>query len=275
MRSYKLLAAAALCALAAAALSLSAGGAGRRPFRDLEPSSIASATVTLSPPDQTLLLQDLGELTDYLREAIIYEEDNSYPDYAGQAVTFTLFLTDGSQRTVTACSPFLVVDGVGYRTAHAPCEALNAYANRLLQEGDLPVVLEEPPALSVVSDDTAVAGCLGSYHWQRRAEGGAVEALLADSPHPLSCRELVTPLDTWEPTARLRFAQAPDAIVSARCWSGDCWGDPRSESQAADLRGDTLSLKPGGWIYQVEARWEPESGWGGAASYFFYVDLQA
>ena len=93
MRSYKLLAAAALCALAAAALSLSAGGAGRRPFRDLEPSSIASATVTPSPPDQTLLLQDLGELTDYLREAIIYEEDNSYPDYAGQAGTFTLFLT--------------------------------------------------------------------------------------------------------------------------------------------------------------------------------------
>ena len=41
-------------------------------------------------------------------------------------------MTDGTQREIVAFSPFLVIDGVGYRAAHAPCEALNRYANELL-----------------------------------------------------------------------------------------------------------------------------------------------
>ena len=33
-------------------------------------------------------------------------------------------------------NPFLVIDGVGYKTKYEPCEALNHYANRLLEEED-------------------------------------------------------------------------------------------------------------------------------------------
>ena len=31
---------------------------GRKPFKDMEPSEIASATVWLSPPDKTILITD-------------------------------------------------------------------------------------------------------------------------------------------------------------------------------------------------------------------------
>ena len=33
----------------------------------------------------------------YLNEVVIYNKDNSYTEYAGQAVIFTLSLADGSQ----------------------------------------------------------------------------------------------------------------------------------------------------------------------------------
>ncbi len=65
---------------------------------------------------------------------VIYQEDNSYTGYNGQGVTFTLTMSDGTQTQIMAFNPFLVMDGIGYRTKYEPCEALSSYANRLLSE---------------------------------------------------------------------------------------------------------------------------------------------
>ena len=76
---------------------------GRRPFRGLE-------DVRITRPDQ------------------------SYSEYAGQTVLFTVTMADGTAANVTAYNPFLIIDGTGWRTAYAPCEALNRFANELLRE---------------------------------------------------------------------------------------------------------------------------------------------
>lgn len=117
-------------------------GAGTKPYQDLTAADIASATVFLQPPDQTLQVEDTDRLAALLQDVVIYEEDNSYTEYTGQAVTFQLTMSDGTQTDVTAYSPFLIIDGTGYRTEHDPCEALNRYANELLDSGDSAVVLE-------------------------------------------------------------------------------------------------------------------------------------
>ena len=78
-------------------------------------------------------LPETETLAGYLRDVVIYQKDDSYTEYAGQGVIYTLTMTDGTQTTVMAYNPFLVIDGVGYRTKYQPCEALNGYANRLLQ----------------------------------------------------------------------------------------------------------------------------------------------
>ena len=106
--------------------------AGKKPFKDLEASNIISASVRLSPPDKTIQIIDLDELATYLNDVVIYGEDNSYTEYAGQGVIFTIAKADGTQTEVMAYNPFLVIDGIGYKTKYKPCEALNAYANRLL-----------------------------------------------------------------------------------------------------------------------------------------------
>ena len=77
---------------------------------------------------------DIPELTGYLRQIVIYRRDSSHTAYAGQAAVFTLTMADGSQEEIVAYNPFVILNGTGYRTQYAPCEELNRYANRLLEE---------------------------------------------------------------------------------------------------------------------------------------------
>ena len=118
----------------ACVMALSGCSVPKKPFRELTGAEIRSASVRLSPPDLTVLIQDTDRLAELLQDVTLYEADPSYTEYAGQAAAFTLELDDGTQTTVTAFSPFLILDGVGYRTKHGPCEALNRYANDLLAE---------------------------------------------------------------------------------------------------------------------------------------------
>ena len=107
---------------------------GRKPFKNLKSSDIASATVHLEPPNETIVITNVSELTADLNEVVIYNRDQSYHNYVGQAVTFTLTMSDGTQMKVMAYNPFIVIDGTGYKTKYEPCEKLNQYANRLMDE---------------------------------------------------------------------------------------------------------------------------------------------
>ncbi len=271
MKKHSYFLPAACAALAVCGLFLWISSAGTRPFSRLEAADLAAATVRLTPPDKTLLVADPGQLVEYLKDLVIYQRDDSYQEYCGQAVTFSLTMADGSQITVADFNPFLVIDGVGYRTKYEPCEALNNYANKLLNDPTAPVILEDPPALSVVSGDTSAGALLGSYQWQRKAGGDSFEGILSDSPHPLDCGALLSPLDTGEQTALLRFTEAPEEILAVRCWSEAELGRPDAASRPVVLRGDEIELQPGGWIYEVHAAWGTQSGYGGTAHYSFYV----
>lgn len=124
-----------ICILSAAVIMIiSAVVRGRKPYKDLEAVQIVSAAVQLSPPDRTIQITEIRELADLLKDVVIYNEDNSYTEYSGQAVTFTLVMADGTQTDIMAYNPFLVIDGVGYKTKYEPCEALSHYANMLRTE---------------------------------------------------------------------------------------------------------------------------------------------
>ena len=107
---------------------------GKRPFRGLEAEDIASASIELLPPDQEVAVEDIDELVPYLQQLMIYQPDQSYSEYAGQAVVITLEMKDGSRLEIVGYNPFVVIDGVGYRCKYEPSEVLNRYANQLLSE---------------------------------------------------------------------------------------------------------------------------------------------
>ena len=134
MKKYKPFIIAVVCVVAIIALIVvSTKISGKKPFRDLVVTDIVSVTVHLSPPDKTIAIPEFEELVSYLKDVVIYSEDSSYLEYAGQGVTFNIITTDGTQTDVMVCNPFLVINGVGYKTKYEPCEALSSYANQLLQ----------------------------------------------------------------------------------------------------------------------------------------------
>lgn len=245
---------------------------GRKPFKGMKPSEIASATVQLSPPDKTILITDMEELTNYLNDVVVYNKDNSFTEYSGQGVIFVLTMADGTQTEIMDYYPFLVIDGVGYKTKYEPCEALNHYANRLLNEKDSMILLNKPPALNVVSDNTCSSALLGAYSWQSKNNDGTFTNTEADSAHPLDCADSLLQFETTETSAFLRFAKEPDAILSVRCWSDEHWSDLTADSENVTVNGNEIKLKTGGYIYEVIAEWNTEkSGYGGIAHYCFYI----
>ena len=251
---------------------VSCSGTGTRPYQDLTADEISFATVRLQPPDKTLQVDKTDELVALLRDVVLYEKDSSYAQYNGQAVTFTLTMADGTQTRIMAYAPFLVIDGVGYRTEYEPCEALNRYANEWLDSEEAVVVLEQPPALTVISDETSAAALLGTYAWQQKKADGTFSDAEADSPHPLDCEDLLSPpLETSEATAVLKFAEEPDKIVGVQCWSDSHWSHPSADGEAVAHNGNTIELRSGGYIYEIVAQWDTDSGYGGTAHYSFYV----
>lgn len=247
---------------------------GKRPYKNLDAAQIASAKVRLSPPDKTVEIENASELAGCLNDVVIYYQDNSYTEYAGQAAVFTLTMTDGTQTEIAAYSPFLIIDGVGYKTKQEPCEALSRYADELLRSGTAGIILEEPPALSVISGGTSVSAFLGTYSWQKKDADGNSVSINAGSAHSLHCEELLSPpYETPEATAVLRFAEEPDAVVSVKCWSDEYWGAPAACSEEAAFDRGALALKAGAYIYEITAVWNAENGYGGTASYFFYIKM--
>jgi len=136
--------AAILVILFSAGFAVSKAGASPVELKNLSADDIASFTVMAQPPGKTQTVRSrlyISSLAAYLRSVVIYNHDDSYNEYAGQWVEFTLTMKSGETLTVAAYNPFVVVNGVGYRTKYEPCEALNSFANNLLSTryADAPV----------------------------------------------------------------------------------------------------------------------------------------
>ena len=107
---------------------------GRKPFKNLQASDIVSVMAQLLPPDKTIPIEDKETFTELLRSQVVFKRDDSYPGMAGQIIIFTLTMTDGTKLEVDEFNPFLIINGVGYKCKYGPCEALNNYANMLLEQ---------------------------------------------------------------------------------------------------------------------------------------------
>lgn len=116
--------------IVAAALFVRPRVMGRKPFAELKAENIASASVQLLPPDTTVQITDMGELATALNDVVVYDQDDSWTEYNGQAVIYTIILNDGKEITVIAYNPFIIIDGIGYKTKYGPCERLSQIANK-------------------------------------------------------------------------------------------------------------------------------------------------
>ena len=107
-------------------------------LKDLSPNDIVCFTVTVQPPGESKSVSNpvyVSDLTTILRSIETYERDNYFNDYAGQWATFVITLKSGETLAVAAHNPFIVINGIGYRTKYDPCEALHCLADDMLAAG--------------------------------------------------------------------------------------------------------------------------------------------
>lgn len=108
----------------------------RKPFANLSASEVVSAELFIIPPNETIKLdnkEDIAKLTDILNKIVIYRQDDSGREYAGQLVQATITLESGETHTIGAYGSFLFLNGKCYRTKYKPSEKLNAFGNRILK----------------------------------------------------------------------------------------------------------------------------------------------
>lgn len=103
----------------------------------------------------------------------------------------------------------LLLSGVAVIVIASGKETLSQYAGRLLKGENTLSVLEEPPGLDVMSDETCISTLLGTYTWQYKNNNGTVTGVAADSVHPLECKEFLEFFEITGPTAILRLRRNP------------------------------------------------------------------
>ena len=106
---------------------------GKKPFATITVDDISQVSVQLLPPDKTVEVVEIEKLVAALNDVVVYGKDNSYKEYDGQAVIYTIIFTDGRTMVVNAYNPFIVIDGIGYKTKYEPCERLSQIANSLTE----------------------------------------------------------------------------------------------------------------------------------------------
>ena len=88
------------------------------PYKDLSANDILSVTVEILPQKVRgdFSEDDIKDLVAILRIVDTSNRDDSSSAYGGQAVIFTLTMADGTEEIISAFNPFIVINGVGYRT---------------------------------------------------------------------------------------------------------------------------------------------------------------
>lgn len=161
-------------------------------------------------------------------------------------------------------------------------------------ESDALEALKNVPTLTVHCGENSTEALTGTQEWWYDNGDGTQSSFIADSLHPLQCKDYMTPLtilpstQSAQPTtARLEFSTVPDK-VSARRWSVDAFcseGEPvddgyyevlvytlEPEGGTDDVRQFYMELPYGGYVYELTAVWESYEHFGGEVSYSFYTE---
>lgn len=110
---------------------------GRQPFKNMKAEEIQSVSIHLWPPNETMELNqdEIDALVGLLQQVTIYNPRWLHLASGGQSNIMTITYQDGSVKELNQFGSTLIIDGKGYRAEYEPNEAINQFANRLLDTG--------------------------------------------------------------------------------------------------------------------------------------------
>lgn len=136
-----------------------------------------------------------------------------------------------------------------------------------------PVILKEPPDAQLLHGSGSAHLPASGYSWTYPNEDGTMGAIIADSLHPLDCKDILDPIYVMNDYVKLGFEDEPDS-VAVKCWPDSQWGNTSAVSEEVTCYGGAFDLKHGGYIYEITAKWDQNDlKHFGSASYYVYIVL--
>lgn len=188
---------------------------------------------------------------------------------------------DGRVYTETKVYPFpmnfMSADFLIASTAQAAFESEDTSPEESLpgeeEEVKNETVPEKPPVLKVLYDDNYITADPGRYCWTYIDSDGETRGICADALHPLQSRKFMKEISALSAKVTFIFENEPDSLTVC-CWPENCWNKPDSRSEKIEVVNGEISLKKGGYIYQVTGGWNDGALENANASYSFYAVLK-
>jgi len=109
-----------------------------KPFDTMSANEIAQVTVYAIPPDEeaTLTEAEIASFIPLLQNLKVANPKASTAGLGGQTVKFTVLKTDGSTIEISNIGNVkIIIDGKNYKADYESAEALNNFANKVLETG--------------------------------------------------------------------------------------------------------------------------------------------
>ncbi len=96
--------------------------------------NVKSVTLRIDPPGTSVELgqRECGKFLEMLHNVRLQQRDDSYTDYDGRNVEYTVELQSGEKHTFNFCGSFVIVDGVGYQSDSSACADLVDFGSELI-----------------------------------------------------------------------------------------------------------------------------------------------
>lgn len=138
-------------------------------------------------------------------------------------------------------------------------------------------ILKEPPNLTIMYEENSINALRGGYSWTIHNNDGTSSNMIADSAHPLECRDIMPfIIRNTNNFVTLKFDVEPDSI-SVRSWSDKYWNDVENgEKNFIKIKtenNNTINLidDKSSVIYEILATWNSSDTYKGSSYYSFYV----
>lgn len=142
-------------------------------------------------------------------------------------------------------------------------------------------ILQEPPKLIVLSNETSIEALKSTYSWIYQNENGRSTAIMADGSHPVALKESL-PLLKFMPAASsdadslyavLQFNEAPNEVVPDEIIVHAYAAEDIEMEKTIEITMEngiiSIPLEDGNYIYEVIATWNSSEKYSGTVHYGF------
>jgi len=108
---------------------------GDKPFESLKSEDVEKIELLVNPANKITEItkkEQINKIINTLNKIVKNEVDSSWGSYNGQYIQYTIIKKNNEIIKIGVLSPFVTIDGIGYKLTNNVCEELNDLANSII-----------------------------------------------------------------------------------------------------------------------------------------------